>query len=340
LAFIRLGDPDQATAARIAERLDKFYPSKSDHENRELVQLLVFLNSPTVIDKTLKLMEKKSEAVSEDLRELIARNPGYGGPIAQMLANHPDLEKVHFAFTLRNMKYGWTLEERKRYFTLLAELRTKSGGASYQGFIDNIRRDALLNASPAERKALEGEVALAPPKPDELPKPIGPGRKWAVEDLVALTQKGITGRSFEGGRRAYAASRCVVCHRFGGEGGATGPDLTNAAGRFGLRDLAEALIEPSKVISDQYRAHQILAGGKQFTARILNDQKDQLTVLVDPEDTTKIVDIPKADIERMEVSKISLMPSDLLSTLNQDEVLDLLAYLLSRGNKDDRMFQK
>ncbi len=32
------------------------------------------------------------------------------------------------------------------------------------------------------------------------------------------------------------------------------------------------------------------------------------------------------------------MPANLLSTLNQTEVLDLLAYLLSRGNANDPMF--
>ena len=63
----------------------------------------------------------------------------------------------------------------------------------------------------AERKALEKEVALTPPKPEELPKAIGPGRKWTVDDLISLTSKGLSGRSFEGGRRAYAAARCGVC---------------------------------------------------------------------------------------------------------------------------------
>jgi putative heme-binding domain-containing protein len=341
LLFIRLGQPDQATAARIAERLDKFYPAKSDNENRELVQLLVYLNSPTVIEKTLKLMAKKSETVTADLRELIARNPGYAGPIAAMLANHPDLQKVHYAFVLRNMKYGWTLEERKTYFAMLAELRTKSGGASYRGFIDNIRKDALLNCSPAERKAIESDVALQPPKPAELPKPLGPGRKWTVDDLVGLTKNGLSGRNYEAGRRAYAASRCVVCHRFGGEGGATGHDLTNVAGRFGFRDLAESLIQPSKVISDQYRGYTILTDkGKSYTARVLSERDGKLSLAVDAEDASKVVEIPRSEIERMEPSKVSLMPEDLLSTLNKDELLDLLAYLLSRGNPNDRMFQK
>jgi hypothetical protein len=32
------------------------------------------------------------------------------------------------------------------------------------------------------------------------------------------------------------------------------------------------------------------------------------------------------------------MPEKLLDVLNQDELLDLLAYLLSRGNPEDLMF--
>ena len=35
-----------------------------------------------------------------------------------------------------------------------------------------------------------------------------------------------------------------------------------------------------------------------------------------------------------------MMPEGLLNTLHEDEVKDLLAYLLSRGQRDDRMFQR
>ena len=33
-----------------------------------------------------------------------------------------------------------------------------------------------------------------------------------------------------------------------------------------------------------------------------------------------------------------MMPAKLMNTLNQDEVLDLLAYLMSRGNPNDAVF--
>jgi putative heme-binding domain-containing protein len=340
LIFIRMGEPAPGAAAAIARRLDGMYPANSDPLNRELVQLLVFLKSPTVIEKTLAEMRKPTQYTPEGVAELLARNPGYGGPISQMLANHPELQKVHYAYTLRNMRFGWTLEQRKEYFDWLAQARTKSGGASYQGFIDNTRKEALENASPAERKALEGELSLAPIKSEELPKPEGPGHEWTLSELVTLTENGLAGRNYEHGQRAYAAARCVVCHRFGGEGGATGPDLTNVAGRFSYKDLAEATVDPSKVVSDQYRATVVqTADGKSYTGRLATDNEKKIVLLIDPEDATKTVEIPKDQIDVLEPSQVSLMPADLLKVLNQDEVLDLLAYLMSRGNPSDAVFK-
>ncbi len=340
LVFIRMGQPGQDAAARLVQKLDPLYPAASDDANRELVQLLVYLGSPTVIEKTLAELKKPTAYTPEGVAELLARNPGYGGPISQMLANHPELQKVHYAYTLRNMRYGWTLEQRKEYFDFLAQARTKSGGASYQGFIDNIRKDALENASPAERKALEGELSLAPVQVALLPKPEGPGQAWTLSELVALTEGGLSGRNFEHGQRTFAAARCVVCHRFNGEGGATGPDLTNVAGRFSYKDLAEAVVDPNKVISDQYRASVIqTADGKSLTGRVTSTDDKKIIVLTDPEDATKIAEIAKEDIELLEPSPTSQMPADLLKVLNREEVLDLLAYLMSRGNPNEPMFK-
>ncbi len=340
LAFIRLGEPDAATAARIAKRLDAFYPAQSHALNRELCQVLVYLKSPTVVEKTLELMRQPYQASDVEIAELLARNPGYGGPIAQMLANQPNLNLLHYAFCLRNVQFGWTLEQRREYLELLDGQRSKSGGASFQGFIDNIRTEALANASETERKALESLVPVTIKK-EELPAPIGPGQDWTLQKLLQLADGGLSGRDFEAGRRAYAAARCVVCHRFGGDGGATGPDLTNSAGRFSIKDLSEAIVDPSKVISDQYRAHTIVTlSGKQITGRVASDDGKKLTVLVNPEDITKVEEVAKDDIDEMVPSNVSLMPKDLLKPLNRDEVLNLLAYLLSRGNPNDPMFAK
>jgi putative heme-binding domain-containing protein len=132
----------------------------------------------------------------------------------------------------------------------------------------------------------------------------------------------------------------VVCHRFFGDGGSTGPDLSQAAGRFQLKDLAEAIIEPSKVISDQYKASTVVThDGKQFTGKIVSESKDTITIVVNPEDASKVAEVKKADIEETLVSPLSLMPKDLLKQLNENEMYDLIAYLLSRGDPNHAMFK-
>ena len=59
-------------------------------------------------------------------------------------------------------------------------------------------------------------------------------------------------RNFENGRKMFAAVGCFACHRFGNEGGMTGPDLTGAGGRYTPRDLLDQIINPSKEINEQF----------------------------------------------------------------------------------------
>ena len=166
-------------------------------------------------------------------------------------------------------RVGWTLDLRKTYFGFLSEARQKSGGASFQGFFNNIDKDAFDNATDTERLAIEATGLRKPYKAKELPKPIGPGQEWTTGELVQFCES----EAQEGGEfqerpeRCYAAARCVVCHRFGGDGGATGPDLTQVAGRFGVKDLVESIVEPSKVVSDQYRASIVLTDDGQDLRR-------------------------------------------------------------------------
>ena len=341
LTFIRMGAPDQATAQTVLSRIDKAFPSGDNRIDRDLSQLLAYLNSPTVIDKTLVLMNKPSPKVTRDLGKLLARNRGYGGTIAQMLSNHPELQKIHYAFVLRTMRYGWTIPQRRTYFGWFNKAAGRSGGASYQGFLKNIRTEALANVSDAEKRALASAVAPPAVKLESLPKPKGPGHAWTAAEIIGIAGAGLVDRNFSNGQRTYQAARCGACHRFDGAGGATGPDLSNVAGRFSVKDLAESLVVPSKVVSDQYRGSVIVTtAGKVITGRIVNDNKGTLTVLTDPFDANKVATVAGDDIEEVKPSKTSLMPEKLLAPLNRDELLDLLAYLLSRGNPKDLVFAR
>ncbi|MFN9955603.1 MAG: hypothetical protein ACK55I_21100 [bacterium] len=139
---------------------------------------------------------------------------------------------------------------------------------------------------------------------------------------------------------AFAAARCVVCHRYGEDGGATGPDLTQAGGRFQLKDLVEAIVHPSKVISDQYKGSSVqTADGRVLTGRIVAESPTAVTIFTNPEDATAFVELERADIEEILPARESLMPRGLLDQLNESEVLDLIAYTLSRGDRKDPRFK-
>ena len=341
LAFIRLGNPDKETAAALGKKFDDLFPQKTDFVNRELAILMIHFQSAGAVQKLVPVLARERVGTLEQLGELLNRNKGYGGTIAAMLANQPDLQQYHYAFHLRNQKAHWSMEDRKTYFSWFDKSRTWSGGASFIKFLNNIDREAFESMPEPERILVEASGARKAYKAPELPKATGPGKDYSLEELLTLSKSEMKGRDFKNGQKMYAAARCVVCHRFGGDGGATGPDLTQAAGRFNFKDVAEAIIDPSKVVSDQYKTTQLeTKDGKAYTGRVVSLTNDTISLLIDPEDSTKVVTVKKADIEAQQLSPVSLMPKDLLKQLNQNEALDLMAYLLSRGNPNDPMFRK
>jgi putative heme-binding domain-containing protein len=341
LAFIRLGQPDDSAKAALGAKFDALFPSESKFVNRELAILMVFLESPGATKKLVPMLTKERVIEKPDLGDVLTRNAGYGGPIEKMYTNAPDQQQYHYAFVLRNLKRGWTMDERKTFFGWFEKAHSWSGGVSYQKFLTNIDNQAFEAMTEPERIVLEAAGARKPYKAPELPKPAGPGKDYSVDELVAEWPSHMKGRSFKNGEKMYQAARCVVCHRFAGDGGSTGHDLTQAAGRFNIKDLTESIIDPSKVVSDQYKTTVVeTKEGKNYTGRIVNATNDSITILVDPEDSTKLVTIKKDQIEEQHLSPVSLMPKDLLKPLNENEVFDLLAYLLSRGNPNDPMFRK
>ena len=134
---------------------------------------------------------------------------------------------------------------------------------------------------------------------------------------------------------------CASCHRFGVEGGGVGPDLTAVAGRFNVRDLLESIVEPSKVISDQYAAVSIAKkNGQVVTGRVSNLSGGSLQIIEDMFDPGHTTNVARSDIEEIKPSDVSLMPVGLLNSLTDPEIQDLVAFLLNRGGAADKVSQK
>ena len=105
-------------------------------------------------------------------------------------------------------------------------------------------------------------------------------------------------------------------------------------------NILESIILPSKVISDQYGAIIVeTTDGRTVVGRIMNLNGDTIMLNTNMLDPNAQVSIDRKKIEQTRPSPQSLMPEGLLNTLDREEVLDLLAYLLSRGDRDNAMFR-
>jgi putative heme-binding domain-containing protein len=101
----------------------------------------------------------------------------------------------------------------------------------------------------------------------------------------------------------------------------------------------ESVVDPDKVISDQYAAITVVTNdGQVVTGRLVNQGGGKIVINTNMLDPGANKSIKREDIEELKPSPVSMMPKGLLDTLHEDEVLDLMAFLLSRGNRNDPMF--
>ncbi len=332
LVFARNGPPDQAASQKVIAKIDAAFPSADDFLNRELCRMLSFLQAPGIVARTLTLMDSAGPTPAPPWLELVKRNAKYGGTIQEMIANLPPEQVIHYVYCLRVVNGPWKADERKRFFAWLAKLEANKGGASYSGFISDLRKETLATSTPEERDWI-GKLAIgAPPNPfANLPEIKGPGHDWTIDEIVKLAESGLEGRDKERGKDMFRATLCAACHRFGSDGGAAGPDLTSLAGRFTARDLAEAIIEPNKVVSDQYAFDLITRkDGTQVTGKIVEEKDEKWLVATSPFDFTQTIEIERNDIKENKQSLVSPMPPGLINRLNAEELKDLLAYVLGK----------
>jgi len=311
VAFNRLGPPSDEIKQRTIKRFDPLYPAQTREQNAELANLLVYLQAPSAAEKTVLLL---ATAPTQE-------------------------EQIEYARALRMLKTGWTPQLREAYFKWFHQAAGYKGGMSFVLFVENIKKDAIATLTDAEQEQLKSLLEAVP----IASLPSAPARpfvkEWKLEELTKLADEKLKGRNFDNGRKMFAAGNCFGCHRYGNEGGAMGPDLTGIAGRFSRRDLLESIVDPNKVISDQYQAVRMLTtDGRVVTGRVVNLAGNVIKVNTNMLDPTAVTDVDHRLVEEIQPSPVSMMPAGLLNTLNEEEVLDLLAYLLSRGDRTNPMF--
>lgn len=301
--------------SEIGAQLDRNYPSTNPWVNQELCRVLSKLDHPKVAAKTVKLL---TAALTQE-------------------------EQLHYAYCLRIVTRGWTKELRTEYFQWFGKGLSYRGGASFLGFCKNIRKDAIARMPKADAAEI-AELLKTEPKAQAVTA-IDKTRKfvknWTVAELTPLLTKKTSGHNFARGREMFGVTACARCHRFQGEGGSVGPDLTGLGGRYGIQEILESIIEPSKVISDQYQATVFeLENDKIIIGYVANYGGGSAKVAENMLEPGKFTNVPVNKIKSKSPSPISMMPPGLLMILTAEEIQDLVAYMRSGGNPDHPLFKK
>ncbi len=131
------------------------------------------------------------------------------------------------------------------------------------------------------------------------------------------------------GRQLFLEAGCASCHEIGGAGAQIGPALDDLANRFGALDTLKHILEPSIEVAEDYRTFLVETRDGGFHSGLLVASDDEaVQIRSNPLDPDRIETIPRDRIESLEPSALSPMPSGLLSTLQPDEVRDLIRYVL------------
>lgn len=290
----------------IGNGLMERFPSDDWRLNREITRVFAYLQTDGALDRILE------ELTHEQDRK----------------------QQIHYIDMAVRFEDGWTdtlIDQVTGWFVRAAQ--NGSGGwaiASMRSdFLNHIpdHHAEIASASIEQAQSSEG-VSIAA------------GRELSEEEVdnLIFNPQALHGNP-SNGVMAYFKAACASCHTMGPVGIQYGPDLTNIGQRFTREDLVRKLVNPSENIADQYLAMNIRKGDGTVVTGTILDENSQRVILQLPGGGE--MTIPASDITSMEESDVSTMPDGLLGLLSNQEMRDLILFLVEGTSAvPDSVFQQ
>ena len=308
-------------------------------------------------DQLYEVVASRFPAADERLNREYALTMAYAGrpeAIARILAQIPSDDanqplQIHYVYALREIKQGWTPDQKQALVAWFRKAKDWRGGASFAGFINRLFESSMEFFDRQEvESAYEAIPEYAPVEDERLLASLR-RRSNHVQPNIFARRSGnslyseqeifeymmydpmTTVASKEEGKGIFEGA-CAKCHRFGDLGKDYGPDLTTLANRFSRSDMLEATLWPSRTISDQYGAWRIETRDDVYSALILDEGDDAITVLIP--DLDRPVSIARENIVDLRESEISIMPDGLLDAYGMRATAGLFRFLGEGGQSD------
>lgn len=350
ICLFRMGKPAAPQQLQLASYLNARYPAANNELNRLFSKILVYIDDAEVVPKTIALLETAKddstslETVSSS-SDLILRNPQYGMDIANILTNVPPSQQIYYAIALSEAKQGWTTELQDKYFKWFYKAYGYKAGRHYYNYMDNARTAALSHVTKTRVKYYDSISTNKAPVASnvdwvKIMSDGGPGRNWKVAEALKVVET-LENRDFEQGKLMFTGTACSTCHGMRGEGGGIGPDLTQLGTRFSKKDILESIIEPNKLISDQYASTMFyMKDSTTIMGKLVKEEKDKYFISQNPFAPNTLRELDKKAVVSSKTAAVSVMPPALINALNEERLRDLIAYLISGGNPDHPVFKK
>jgi putative membrane-bound dehydrogenase-like protein len=183
---------------------------------------------------------------------------------------------------------------------------------------------------PAESKALLGPTLRSSDNAQvrETAEAVFPMVKSSQKPLPPLEELIKKRGNVANGKNVYfGAATCSQCHTVGNEGKNVGPSLTEIGNKLTREAMFVSILAPSAGISHNYEAYTARTDDGEVITGLLVSKTAQGVTIKDAKGIERA--IPTEDLEDLQKQEKSLMPENLQELINEQELIDVVEYLMT-----------
>ena len=221
---------------------------------------------------------------------------------------------------------GFNLTAKQETITTLVS-RPRFAGVLLDAISDGKIDRTLVSAFQLRQMQNLGDAVLSKRVADMWPELAAQSKEKAVRiaELRDMLTADVLGRADHSAGRFLFSQSCANCHTLFGEGKKIAPDLTGAQ-RNNLNYLLENLVDPSATVSKNFKLSVVLLeDGRVLNGIVVQNTEKTLTLQM----ATDQVVIQRDEIDEVIESPVSMMPEKLLNVINDQQIQDLIGYLMS-----------
>ena len=331
------------------DQLGKQLSRKSDPELKARTLALIRLRGITSLSPQLRQLADDSSNSPELRNEAIAG----------LLKVKPDFSGKHFSYLLQLLKESNEAPLRQQVAGLLAQGKLSEEQLDrlafeilpkadpfivpklvplfegvHSGKIGKTLASMLLNSSGLDgfteenlQKVFAKYPAEVKPSVDQLMKKLKEARAGRLQRLQVFESQINKGTLDRGRVLFFGKAVCSTCHTIGQQGGKLGPDLTSIQRDRSAHDLLEAIVYPNASFVREFETYQVKTKSAAHTGIMTERTPDAIILATSPQSSVRI---PRDEILATEMLDVSMMPQGLDKLLTEQEMADLMTFLLGQ----------